>query len=124
MPLPTENRPGDRRRARHRACDAKKFFAEGWRVALLDIEGELLGGAVASRRTGGHAGAELRRLGRRRGRRRHHTIDRALRPAPRAGNNAGIAVFAPLLESSNEDWNRVRRSISPVRSCAPRRQQR
>ncbi|MGY3288938.1 NAD(P)-dependent dehydrogenase (short-subunit alcohol dehydrogenase family) [Bradyrhizobium sp. LM3.6] len=26
---------------------AKKFLAEGWRVALLDIEGELLGRAVA-----------------------------------------------------------------------------
>ena len=27
---------------------AKKFLAEGWRVALLDIEGELLRGAVAA----------------------------------------------------------------------------
>ena len=26
---------------------AKRFLAEGWRVALLDIEGELLRGAVA-----------------------------------------------------------------------------
>jgi NAD(P)-dependent dehydrogenase (short-subunit alcohol dehydrogenase family) len=26
---------------------AKRFLAEGWRVALLDIEGELLHGAVA-----------------------------------------------------------------------------
>ena len=26
---------------------AKKFLAEGWRVALLDIEGELLRSAVA-----------------------------------------------------------------------------
>ncbi|RZI37742.1 SDR family NAD(P)-dependent oxidoreductase, partial [Herbaspirillum sp. HC18] len=26
---------------------AKKFLAEGWQVALLDIEGELLGRAVA-----------------------------------------------------------------------------
>src|SRR4051794_29686122 len=26
---------------------AKKFLTEGWRVALLDIEGELLGRAVA-----------------------------------------------------------------------------
>src|SRR4029078_5585809 len=26
---------------------AKKFLGEGWRVALLDIEGELLGRAVA-----------------------------------------------------------------------------
>ena len=27
---------------------AKRFLAEGWRVALLDIEGELLDGAVAA----------------------------------------------------------------------------
>src|SRR5258705_3482670 len=27
---------------------AKRFLAEGWRVALLDIEGELLHGAVAA----------------------------------------------------------------------------
>ena len=26
---------------------AKRFLADGWRVALLDIEGELLRGAVA-----------------------------------------------------------------------------
>jgi NAD(P)-dependent dehydrogenase (short-subunit alcohol dehydrogenase family) len=26
---------------------AKRFLAEGWRVALLDIEGELLHGAIA-----------------------------------------------------------------------------
>src|SRR6478672_478420 len=27
---------------------AKRFLAEGWRVALLDIEGELLHGAIAA----------------------------------------------------------------------------
>ncbi len=27
---------------------AKRFLAEGWRVALLDIEGALLDGAVAA----------------------------------------------------------------------------
>ena len=27
---------------------AKRFLADGWRVALLDIEGELLNGAVAA----------------------------------------------------------------------------
>src|SRR3974390_2264526 len=87
---------------------AKKFLAEGWRVALLDIEGALLWKSVealnaAGRTLGLHcdvsdaaavtsAFAEIeRRFGR---------LDALI-------NNAGIAVFAPLLETSNEDWRRV-----------------
>ena len=39
---------------------AKRFLAEGWRVALLDIEGELLRGAVAAPGgPGQHAGTAL-----------------------------------------------------------------
>src|SRR2546429_555169 len=34
---------------------AKRFLAEGWRVALLDIEGELLQGAVAALEKPDHA---------------------------------------------------------------------
>jgi len=41
-PSPQRGRFGDGRRARHRLAVAKRFLAEGWRVALLDIEGELL----------------------------------------------------------------------------------
>ncbi len=87
---------------------AKKFLAEGWHVALLDIEGELLGRAVADI---GQSEATLaltcdvseavavndameaveRRFGR---------LDALV-------NNAGIAVFAPLMETSETDWRRV-----------------
>jgi NAD(P)-dependent dehydrogenase (short-subunit alcohol dehydrogenase family) len=87
---------------------AKRFLAEGWRVALLDIEGELLWKSVealgaASHTLGLHcdvsdakavasAVAEIeRRFGR---------LDALV-------NNAGIAVFAPLLETSDDDWDRV-----------------
>jgi NAD(P)-dependent dehydrogenase (short-subunit alcohol dehydrogenase family) len=87
---------------------AKKFLAEGWQVALLDIADDLLSkslealampdrtlglfcdvsdkGAV----TGAFANLE-RRFGR---------LDALV-------NNAGIAVFAPLMETSDADWSRV-----------------
>jgi NAD(P)-dependent dehydrogenase (short-subunit alcohol dehydrogenase family) len=87
---------------------AKRFLAEGWRVALLDIEGELLKDAVAaianpdntlalhcdvSDAKGAHAaiGAVNKRFGR---------LDALI-------NNAGIAVFAPIMETSDADWRRI-----------------
>ncbi len=86
---------------------AKRFLAEGWRVALLDIEGELLRGAVdaldkdrtlavhcdVSDATG--VAAAVAQVSRRFGR-----LDALV-------NNAGIAVFTPVLETSDDDWNRV-----------------
>jgi NAD(P)-dependent dehydrogenase (short-subunit alcohol dehydrogenase family) len=87
---------------------AKRFLAEGWRVALLDIEAELLQGAVAGLENPDHTlalhcdvsnaravtaaiDAVAKRFGR---------LDALV-------NNAGVAVFAPLLQTSDEDWNRV-----------------
>ncbi|HEU0084064.1 MAG TPA: SDR family oxidoreductase [Bradyrhizobium sp.] len=87
---------------------AKKFLAEGWRVALLDIEGELLRGAaaglgdadntlalhcdVADAKAVAAAIAETEaRFGR---------LDALV-------NNAGVAVFAPLLQTSDDEWDRV-----------------
>jgi NAD(P)-dependent dehydrogenase (short-subunit alcohol dehydrogenase family) len=86
----------------------KRFLADGWRVALLDIESELLYGAVAALANPEHTialhcdvsnadavatafGVLTKRFGR---------LDALV-------NNAGIAVFAPLLETSDQDWNRV-----------------
>ena len=86
---------------------AKRFLAEGWRVALLDIERELLAAAVAdlnnpntlalpcdvsdAKAVAGAMAEIERRFGR---------LDALV-------NNAGVAVFAPLLETSDEDWKRV-----------------
>src|SRR5436305_7777552 len=87
---------------------AKKFLAEGWSVALLDIEGKLLRGAVAALDAAddtlalqcdvadaGMVATAISAVSIRFGR-----LDALV-------NNAGVAVFAPLLETSDHDWNRV-----------------
>src|SRR3954466_4177974 len=87
---------------------AKKFLGEGWRVALLDIEGELLGRAVAGidqsettlaltcdvSDTDAVAAAMK-------------TVEQRFGRLDALVNNAGIAVFAPLMETSETDWRRV-----------------
>jgi NAD(P)-dependent dehydrogenase (short-subunit alcohol dehydrogenase family) len=87
---------------------AKRFLTEGWRVALLDIENELLDCALAALAAPDHTlalhgdvsdanavAAAMEAVKQRFGR-----LDALV-------NNAGIAVFAPLLETSDHDWNRV-----------------
>ena len=87
---------------------AKRFLAEGWRVALLDIERELLHGAVAALAypgatialhcdvsDSGAVTAAMAKLSTGFGR-----LDALV-------NNAGVAVFAPLMETSDDDWSRV-----------------
>ena len=86
---------------------AKRFLADGWRVALLDILGDLLEKSVAGldkpdatlaltcdvsdADAVASAFAEIeRRFGR---------LDALI-------NNAGVAVFTPLMETSDADWNR------------------
>jgi NAD(P)-dependent dehydrogenase (short-subunit alcohol dehydrogenase family) len=87
---------------------ARRFLADGWHVALLDIEAELLDRAVAGLAKPGEtmalhcdvsdakavAGA-FDKLSKRFGR-----LDALV-------NNAGVAVFAPLLETSDADWSRI-----------------
>ncbi len=91
---------------------AKRFLADGWRVALLDINAETLHAAHA-------AIAKSRDLP-------HETIaiecdvsqpdavalalDTVNRHFGRLDalvNNAGIAIFKPILEVTYEDWSRV-----------------
>jgi NAD(P)-dependent dehydrogenase (short-subunit alcohol dehydrogenase family) len=102
---------------------AKRFLADGWGVALLDIEGELLDGAVAALANSDNTialhcdvsdadavTAAMAALSKRFGR-----LDALV-------NNAGIAVFAPLLETSSRTGTGCWPSTSPGRSSAPRRQ--
>src|SRR5436305_13906827 len=78
---------------------AKRFLAEGWRVALLDIEGELLRGAVAALADPDNTLAlhcdvsDAKAV--------EAAIDTVSRRFSRLDalvNNAGIAVFTPLLD--------------------------
>jgi NAD(P)-dependent dehydrogenase (short-subunit alcohol dehydrogenase family) len=87
---------------------ARRFLAEGWRVALLDIDGENLQrtfeaiarpdttlaipGDVAHPMTAGRAVEQIaQRFGR---------LDGLV-------NNAGIAIFKPILDVTYEDWQRI-----------------
>jgi NAD(P)-dependent dehydrogenase (short-subunit alcohol dehydrogenase family) len=87
---------------------ARRFLEDGWRVALLDVLGDALGAAIAGL---GHrddtlalvadvsdpaaVGAAVRQAHERFGR-----IDALV-------NNAGIAVFKPMLDVTLEEWQRV-----------------
>lgn len=87
---------------------AKRLLAEGWGVALLDIEDNLLREAVATLADPVNTFAvhcdvsdsaavqtAVAKVNERFGR-----LDALV-------NNAGIAVFKPLLETTDEDWSRV-----------------
>jgi NAD(P)-dependent dehydrogenase (short-subunit alcohol dehydrogenase family) len=90
---------------------ARRFLADGWRVALLDIDKETLDRSFAALR-GAH-GAEavialccdvadaagvVAALG---------TVARKFGRLDALVNNAGIAIFKPILDVSYEDWSRV-----------------
>jgi NAD(P)-dependent dehydrogenase (short-subunit alcohol dehydrogenase family) len=87
---------------------ARRFLADGWRVALLDIAGDLFGKSVTALAVpdqtlaipcdvsdANAVASALSDIERRFGR-----LDALI-------NNAGIAVFAPLMETSEADWSRV-----------------
>jgi NAD(P)-dependent dehydrogenase (short-subunit alcohol dehydrogenase family) len=84
---------------------AERFLGEGWRVALLDIDGETL--AAAARPLSGALSltcdvAEPAQV--------DSAIDRVADHFGRIDalvNNAGTAVFKPLLQTSFEEWRRV-----------------
>jgi NAD(P)-dependent dehydrogenase (short-subunit alcohol dehydrogenase family) len=87
---------------------ARRFRQEGWRVALLDIDAATLAGAEAGFADPAHVlalvadvadpaqvAAAFDTLARRFGR-----LDALV-------NNAGVAVFKPILETTAAEWDRV-----------------
>ena len=87
---------------------AKRFLAEGWRVALLDVERELLQDAVTALAKPDQTLALSCDVSDAKG--VAEAIDAIGRHFGRLDalvNNAGVAVFAPVLETSDEDWNRI-----------------
>ena len=87
---------------------AKRFLADGWRVGLLDIDGDTLRNAVAGLADSDRTTAlecdvsDAKAVA--------ASIDKVAKQFGRLDvlvNNAGTAVFASVLETSDEDWNRI-----------------
>jgi NAD(P)-dependent dehydrogenase (short-subunit alcohol dehydrogenase family) len=87
---------------------AKRFLADGWRVALLDIDGGTLRSAVAGLAEADRTLAlecdvsDARAVA--------AAIDKVANHFGRLDaliNNAGVAVFTSVLETSDEDWSRI-----------------
>jgi NAD(P)-dependent dehydrogenase (short-subunit alcohol dehydrogenase family) len=87
---------------------AKRFLAEGWRVALLDIERDLLAGAVGALSYPDKTLALHCDVSDAAGvRDAMDAVQRCFGRLDALVNNAGTAVFAPVLETSDQDWNRI-----------------
>jgi NAD(P)-dependent dehydrogenase (short-subunit alcohol dehydrogenase family) len=87
---------------------AKRFLAEGWRVALLDIDGATLAhahAALAQPQTAlalpcdvADATGVANAIGK---------IEQQFGRLDALVNNAGVATFKPLLETTHAEWERV-----------------
>ncbi len=87
---------------------AKRFLAEGWRVALLDIDGDTLTTAHAALGQPqatlalacdvADAGGVAKAIA---------AIEKQFGRLDALVNNAGFAIFKPLLETTRAEWERI-----------------
>ena len=87
---------------------AERFLAEGYRVALVDIDGAAL--AATAERLGATGTVLALDLDVADPQQVQAAVDRTVERFGRIDalvNNAGIAVFKPLLETTYEEWSRV-----------------
>ncbi len=87
---------------------AKRFLAEGWRVALLDIDGDNLKRAMAAiAKPNDTIAIECDVADAAGVTRAIETVTKKFGRLDALVNNAGIAIFKPILEVTYEDWQRV-----------------
>ncbi len=87
---------------------ARRFLAEGWRVGLLDIEGELLKGAVAAIADPDNTLVLHCDVSDAKGvARAVEAVNQRFGRLDALVNNAGVAVFASVMETSDADWGRI-----------------
>ena len=87
---------------------AKRFLAEGWRVALLDIDGENLQRTYAALGKPDTTIAITCDVADPAGvKRAIDTVAKTFGRLDALVNNAGIAIFKPILEVTYDDWQRV-----------------
>jgi NAD(P)-dependent dehydrogenase (short-subunit alcohol dehydrogenase family) len=87
---------------------AKRFLADGWRVALLDVDGTNLAKTMASLAAGDQAMAITADVS------DTAQVERAVSDVQaKFGrldalvNNAGIAIFGEAMKTTVDDWNRI-----------------
>jgi NAD(P)-dependent dehydrogenase (short-subunit alcohol dehydrogenase family) len=87
---------------------AKRFLADGWKVALLDIDADTLNRSHAALAGSGATLALNCDVADRDGiGQAFATLSQKFGRLDALVNNAGIAIFKPILEVSYEDWSRV-----------------
>jgi NAD(P)-dependent dehydrogenase (short-subunit alcohol dehydrogenase family) len=87
---------------------AKRFLADGWRVALLDIDGENLARTYAALARPDDTLAITCDVADGEGvKRAIVAIKERFGRLDALVNNAGIAIFKPILDVTYEDWSRV-----------------
>ena len=87
---------------------AKRFLAEGWRVALLDIAADILWPAVQGlNKPGDVLGLHCDVSDATAVKSAIAEIERKFGRLDALVNNAGIATFAPVMETSDADWARI-----------------